>query len=120
MHRSAKSSRARRRGARGRSPWTVYLIHLERPYRHARHYLGSTNDLPRRLRDHAAGSGSRFMEVVSDAGIAWSCVRTWPGGRTRERELKRRGGAARICPVCSGQLEFFDRNYRRRREAAAA
>src|SRR5258706_558039 len=28
---------------------TVYLLHFTERYRHARHYLGSTNDLPKRL-----------------------------------------------------------------------
>ena len=40
------------------------------------------------------------MQVVGEAGIGWQLARIWPGTRTRERSLKRSGGAARRCPVC--------------------
>ena len=83
-------------GARG----TVYLIHFDLPYRHARHYLGWTRDLSARLSDHASGRGARLMAVVTAAGIGWDVVRTWNGTRSDERRLKRRGGRARLCPIC--------------------
>jgi hypothetical protein len=59
-----------------------------------------THDLPARLVDHAAGRGARIMQVVGEAGIGWQLARIWTGTRTRERSLKRSGGAARRCPVC--------------------
>lgn len=31
---------------------TVYLLHFERPVRHAQHYLGFTENLERRLSEH--------------------------------------------------------------------
>ena len=55
---------------------------------------------PARLVDHAAGRGARIMQVVGEAGIGWQLARIWTGTRTRERSLKRSGGAARRCPVC--------------------
>ncbi|SRR6266498_1537468 len=78
----------------------IYLIHFERPYKHARHYLGWATDLEHRLRQHRAGYGARLLDVIQQAGIAWSLARTWPGTRTRERQLKRQGGASRCCPLC--------------------
>lgn len=30
----------------------VYLLHFEQQYQHVRHYIGSTNDLERRLQEH--------------------------------------------------------------------
>lgn len=30
----------------------VYLIHFDQPYQHTRHYIGSTTDLERRLKEH--------------------------------------------------------------------
>src|SRR4029453_5025543 len=59
-----------------------------------------THDLPARLVDHAAGRGARIMQVIGEAGIGWQLARIWTGTRTRERSLKRSGGAARRCPVC--------------------
>ena len=79
---------------------TVYLLHFSEPYRHAMHYRGSARDVPARLRKHASGHGARLLAVVKAAGITWELARTWPGGRERERQLKRQGGAARQCPLC--------------------
>lgn len=80
---------------------TVYLLHFSEPYRHARHYRGSTlRPLRVRLAEHAAGHGARLLAVVQAAGITWELARVWPGGKVRERQLKRQGGAARQCPMC--------------------
>jgi predicted GIY-YIG superfamily endonuclease len=91
-------------GARGASHrGTVYLIHFRKPYRHAKHYLGYTENLDKRLTDHVCGMGARLMEVVTDAKIDWKVVRTWPGDRRLERQLKNRKEAPALCPVCSGK-----------------
>jgi predicted GIY-YIG superfamily endonuclease len=79
---------------------TVYLLHFDRPYKHARHYLGWADDLDKRLARHAAGQGARLLEVVSAEGIGWQLARTWPGDRNRERQIKNMGGASRRCPLC--------------------
>jgi predicted GIY-YIG superfamily endonuclease len=79
---------------------TVYLLHFDASYRHARHYTGWTDDLPARLATHETGRGARLLAVVRDAGIGWQLARTWPGSRARERQLKRQGGASRRCPLC--------------------
>lgn len=78
----------------------VYLLHFTQPYKHARHYLGWTRDLPGRLAQHETGTGARLLQVVADAGIEWRLARLWPGGRHRERAIKRQGGASRCCPMC--------------------
>ncbi len=79
---------------------TVYLLHFDRPYRHARHYLGWAADLDARLGEHAAGRGARLLQVIATAGIGWRLARTWPGGRAREAQLKKQGGRSRCCPLC--------------------
>ena len=88
---------------------TVYLIHFERPIGdlgnprgRAQHYLGSSDDLEARLEAHRSGNGARLMEVVSERGVDWELVRTWPGGRTAERKLKRWHNSRRLCPICKG------------------
>ena len=78
----------------------IYLIHFDTPYKHARHYTWTT-DLDTRLQAHRAGRGSRLMEVITKAGIPWRLVRTWLGGRDRERAIKDRHEAPRLCPECS-------------------
>lgn len=84
---------------------TVYLIHFDRPYRHAGHYLGfvagGETEVAARLERHRAGDGARLMAVVTAAGIGWRLARTWPGyTRSQERKLKCWNGAGRMCPVC--------------------
>jgi hypothetical protein len=46
---------------------TVYLIHFDEPYKHARHYVGSAVSLDARLEEHRRGSGSRLMAVIAAA-----------------------------------------------------
>ncbi|MGP4105307.1 hypothetical protein [Nonomuraea sp. KM90] len=83
------------------SSGTVYLLHFDQPYKHARHYIGWTpGDLNRRLRQHRNGTGARLLQVITAAGIGFALARTWNGGRNLERSLKRRGGASRACPLC--------------------
>jgi predicted GIY-YIG superfamily endonuclease len=87
-----------------------YLIHFHEPYRHARHYLGSTINLRRRLAEHASGRGARLIAVIQAEGIGWEVARLWPGGRARERQLKTQGGHARLCPLCGITPRALPRN----------
>lgn len=80
---------------------TIYLLHFERPYRHARHYTGFALDLDARLIAHTKGRGARLTAVVKAAGITWQLARTWTGTRRTERSLKQQGGASRRCPLCT-------------------
>jgi len=81
-----------------------YLLHLSRPYAHARHYTGfaegGARGLSRRLAEHGTARGSPLLAAARAAGITWELARTWPGTRSRERQLKRQGGASRRCPLC--------------------
>lgn len=87
------------------SPGVVYVIHFDVPYRHARHYTGWARDLEARRAAHRAGRGARLLEVLARAGIGWTLARTWDGSRSRERQLKRQGGASRRCPICRAERE---------------
>ena len=88
---------------------TVYLLHFDRPFGPgggakgrgtAKHYIGWAADLDARLAEHGTGRGARPLAVVHAAGIGWTLARTWPGGRVRERQIKRQGRASRCCPMC--------------------
>lgn len=95
---------------------TVYLIHFDRPLGHARHYVGWTEDLVERIRQHDRGNGARLMAAVTEAGIRWNVVRTWDDvDRHFERRLKRQKNTHRFCPICheetgnNGPLPFRKR-----------
>jgi predicted GIY-YIG superfamily endonuclease len=79
---------------------TIYLLHFERPYHHARRYLGWTTNLTARLDAHTTGRGARLITVITHHGIGFTLARTWTGTRTRERRLKNQGGHTRHCPLC--------------------
>jgi predicted GIY-YIG superfamily endonuclease len=82
---------------------TIYLLHFDRPFGHARHYLGWARDLEARLAVHGKAHGSALLRAVAAAGIDWQLARTWPGDRYRERQLKDIGGHARKCPICRAE-----------------
>jgi predicted GIY-YIG superfamily endonuclease len=91
---------------------TVYLLHFDRAYvgtrrnpaaqrtQIAQHYLGYAGDVAARIERHRSGQGARLIEVITQAGIAFTLAATWPGGRAEERRLKRQHHAARLCPIC--------------------
>lgn len=83
---------------------TVYLIHFDKPYKHARHYLGCTDNLSERLRAHRAGNGARLMEVIAQAGITWQLAKTWEGDFPMEKQLKRQKHGPRLCPICRAEI----------------
>jgi predicted GIY-YIG superfamily endonuclease len=86
----------------------VYLIHFKTPYKHARHYLGSTGNLEARLQLHRNKNGARLMEVVSEAGIEWEVSRLWKCDTREdalklEKRLKGHHGSCDLCPICKGR-----------------
>jgi predicted GIY-YIG superfamily endonuclease len=79
---------------------TGYLICFDIPFGHARHYLGITDRLPQRLREHEKSKGAKLTGLARKAGISWTLTRTWDDcDRNRERQLKNNPGT-RHCPRC--------------------
>ena len=80
----------------------VYLLHFERSYHHARHYLGYTDDLDGRLAAHRAGRGSPpLVAAAVREGIDFVLAATWPGDRHHERRLHHYHNSPRqLCPIC--------------------
>ena len=82
-------------------PGVIYMLHFSQPYKHARHYVGWTDDLLDRLDRHASGHGARLVAVITQAGIGFTLVRICEGTRRTERAIKNAGGAPRYCPACT-------------------
>ncbi len=86
----------------------VYLVHFERSFYHARHYIGfcEEGNLIDRFIRHQRGDGSRLLRALNKAGIGYEVVRTWEGNdvdRDFERKLKRQRNGPRFCPTCRGE-----------------
>lgn len=80
----------------------VYLIHFEKPYYRAQHYIGYTKDINARLIIHWKGNGSPLLKAVKKAGIKYSVVRMWGDADGNfERKLKKRKKARELCPICN-------------------
>jgi len=79
----------------------VYIVHFDRPYHHARHYLGWSHFPYERFAAHDAGHGSPLVRAVRRAGIGIWLALLVEGGRDLERWYKRQRSTPRYCPHCS-------------------
>jgi hypothetical protein len=105
----------------------VYVLHFDRRYPNGRqpgHYTGWSPNIELRVDMHRRGkSRARLMEVIKEAGIGFEVALVIEGAtRPHERWLKRKGGAARYCPICQAErrLQAYGRSQeklRREREA---
>lgn len=86
----------------------IYILHIDPPLKHARHYVGWTKDedVARRVSEHLKQRGRRPSKLIR-AALAAGCVvtlaGTLEGDRTFERKLKARGGAGGYCPRCKAE-----------------
>ncbi len=80
---------------------SVYILHFDRPYHHAKHYVGYAKDVEARIERHKAGNGARLIQVITEAGIGFVVARVWKGKtRTFERKIKDSHNTAKYCPIC--------------------
>jgi len=70
-----------------RAPWRVYLLRCS----DGTLYAGATNDLPRRLRAHARGAGSRYTRSRLPVTLAWS-----EGARNRSEALRKEAALKKL------------------------
>lgn len=83
----------------------IYILHIDPPLAHARHYVGWTqdDDVTRRVTDHLEQRGRRPSKLVAAALAAGRTVTlagVLEGDRDFERRLKNRGSAMKYCPAC--------------------
>lgn len=83
----------------------VYVLHFDTKLEHAGHYIGSTENLLRRLTAHANGCGARIMREMMLRGNKWRLgalgVASHASIRRVEREVKDQRHAIRYCGVCN-------------------
>jgi len=84
---------------------TIYLLHFDTPYKHAKHYLGYTESFEKRIERHLQGHGARLINVIVEAGITFQVARLWKGDRRLERQLKNKKNACKLCPICRGEVK---------------
>lgn len=86
----------------------LYVIHFDKPLKHARHYLGSTHNPFQRLEAHATGNGARLTEVLKELGEAWKLAALYEVNdnipvtlREIEAVVKTQANGPRFCPICN-------------------
>lgn len=84
---------------------TIYLLHFDRPisdHHTTQHYLGSADDLRRRIEEQRSGAGARLCQVAKERGIGFTVARIWSNKpRTFEYALKARKNGPKLCPICN-------------------
>lgn len=83
----------------------VYLICLERPLAHAKHYIGYVeHDIDARFARHKSGQGAKMLRACNQKGINYKITRTWSDvDRNFERKLKNNSHSKKHCPCCNGK-----------------
>lgn len=83
---------------------TVYVLHIDPPHRHARHYVGYTPDPDpaRRIDEHLNGMGSPLIKAALAAGCTVAVAYVFDGAeRDFEHNLKKRKDVRQWCPLCA-------------------
>lgn len=90
-------------------PGAVYLLCLSGTLggdRHrAEHYLGWSNDLDNRVREHRNGRGSKFTQAACQRGFTLRVAEVWTGTRYLEKSLKQSRNLNRFCPICQSKKD---------------
>jgi hypothetical protein len=81
----------------------VYLLHFDRPFKHARHFVGATKSVTT-IKALLQGSATNVQSPLVDAaradGVAFVVARTWLNGYARTNDLPNRHNLGVLCPVC--------------------
>jgi hypothetical protein len=98
---AASSPSQDRLSLRHNVPGTVYVLHFEPAYKHARHYVGWTEgDVTERIAVHLQGRGSPLIRAAVSAGVDVQLAATYEGTRYLERRLKSWHHTGRFCAIC--------------------
>lgn len=88
----------------------VYIIHLHSPLGHARHYVGFSKKVEKRLYYHRTNQGSHFLRVANERGIEYTLAVRFAGTKHDERRLKNISHIKAYCPFCSESPRIFKAN----------
>lgn len=81
---------------------TVYVLHFDPPYKHARHYIGfCEGTVEKRFERHCNGNGNPLVKAAKNAGSKITVAHVFEGAsRTFERQLKNRRDVCKWCKLC--------------------
>ena len=84
---------------------SIYLLHFDEPFGHARHYLGFAPEgkVEERLAKHGTSKGANLLKHVKRAGISWVLAKVWHNKTRNDERSKKGNGHARRCPLCKAE-----------------
>jgi nickel-dependent lactate racemase len=86
---------------------SVDLLHIDPPYKHARHYIGWSKDYRpnERINQHSldTAKANPLVKAAIAAGCIVSVAHIWHqrANRKFERQLKNRKDTPKFCPLCN-------------------
>lgn len=85
---------------------TVYILHLDTPLHHAKHYSGFSQNgrtLKQRIAHHENGTARcKFTDALHRLGIGFKLARVFiDADRNFERALKNTHNVPYYCPICN-------------------
>ena len=101
--------------------WQPAIGNLSNPRGTASHYLGSTKKpVSDRFNQHQSQVGARITKAAVEQGRELVLVRTWRGGRSRERKLKKLHNNRLLCPICNPRCDRKHRKSKTHKSCGAA
>lgn len=86
--------------------WKVYVIHFDKPYKHAKHYTGIAKNVEARMKEHKGSYGSKLMAVLKkyNIGFKYNIIAEYPTyseAKAEEKRLKTKvKQPKKYCPIC--------------------
>jgi len=89
-----------------------YILHFDRPFHHAKHYVGSADNVTERVAKHQSDQCDVKILIAAKAqGIGFTLAKTMRNSRkgrankTKEYRIKASGGVGKqgLCPICKRQ-----------------
>lgn len=101
--------------------WQPAIGNLNHPKGTASHYLGSTKKpVGDRFLEHQSKTGARITKAAMEKGRELVLVRTWRGGRSKEKQLKKLHNNRLLCPICNPQFDSKHPKSRMHKSCKAA
>lgn len=101
--------------------WKVYVIHFDKPYKHAKHYTGIALDVEKRMKQYSKGQGSRLMKVLKEHNIGFKYkviveYGTYSEAHAEEKRLKTKvKKPQRYCPICKLNKGIINEETRKKK-----
>lgn len=89
-------------------PPFLYVIHFDHKRHHAQHYMGASNNLFQRLKDHATGRAAKLTKALWEDSEEWELAAIYKPKPTvttpifdLETKAKRAHATITFCPLCN-------------------